>query len=139
MNFQRKQSAVNKFKPMVENNIPKDQLKTNILADEKAYTEDEANEIIEALLNPSPDVNAGNNEPAATKVEEKVNFNKKYEEFSVELKKGSKLNDDGFYDDTCFEKTKIKPNRTTHITEDRAFELNLQSHNSRVRYYEVKG
>jgi len=143
MNILKRDAAVKKFKPMVDNQIPKEDLKTEILADEKGYTEDEANEIIEALFTPDKNAGADNNnlgnapEPPIV-VEEKVNFNKQYEEFGVELVKGSKLNDEGVYDDSCFEKLKITANRTTNISVERAEMLNAQSHNTKLRYYEVK-
>lgn len=137
MNFQRKQAAINKFKPMVENQIPKEELKQQIIADEKGYTEDEANEIIEALFEPSGDSNNGNFPPPPPVEVEKVNHNKKYEEFPVKLITKATKDENGQYSDSSFEKTALNPNRTTHITPERAAELNAQSHNTLVRYYEV--
>lgn len=137
MNFQRKQAAINKFKPMVENQIPKEELKQQILADEKAYTEDEANEIIEALYSPDPGENSNSAPGPQQPGEEVVNHNKKYEEFPVKLITKATKDENGQYSDSSFEKTALNPNRTTHITPERAAELNAQSHNTLVRYYEV--
>lgn len=124
MNQLRKNAALKVFSELPADTT-KEEMKKIILADAKAYTEAEADEIMEALAAPK--------EPESTNVVfEEWKVKPVYKDIKNEMgdNLGRKL--------TGFEKDAQSPIRKTSISRDRAELLNSQSENTLTRLYEVE-
>jgi hypothetical protein len=128
MNAQRKKSAIAAILPSITKDTHIDEIKEIVLNDEKKYSEDEANEIVQALI-------AALNTPSGP-----VSINKKYAEWKV--KPVYKDVEDGMGKVigrklTGFDKDAKDPIRYTTISPDKADLLNEQSENTFVRLFEA--
>jgi len=122
MNAKRKEAAVKFFTPLIEGKSAFE-AKEFILADEKKYSEAEADEIMAAIATPSASSNI---------IFEEWKVKPVYEDIKDAMGNnlGRKLKE--------FEKDAQKAIRTTSISQERADLLNTQSENTLTRLFPAK-
>lgn len=129
MNAKRKEAAIAAFSKLTLGKTP-EEMKELILADAKGYSEDEADEIIEAMRPPS----SGNSKKgnSSNTLFEEWKVKPVYEDIKDGMGNniGRKLKE--------FEKDAQKAIRTTSISQERADLLNTQSENTLTRLFPVK-
>lgn len=140
MHHTQLKAAVSKYLPMIEQGTSTEEIMEALALDEKGYSAEDINKIMEALTAPD----AGKKPDPAKEVkqaeEKPTTINKVYEEWKVKAVVSQKLNLETGEKDriVTFEKDAQAPIRKTSISPDKAEILNTQSENTLLRLFEVK-